>query len=85
MLLFVQRQNYRRRYILLGYCDSDVTLCLLFWNMLIVQDRDVKFHISDIDIIKSIVQILAFFCLFNFFSLFFLFFFSSSSFCLCMC
>ena len=27
----------------LGYCDSDVTVCLLFWNMPIVQDRDVKF------------------------------------------
>ena len=26
----------------LGYCDSDVTVCLLFWNMLIIQDRDVK-------------------------------------------
>ena len=27
----------------LGYCDSDVTVCLLFWNMSIIQDRDVKF------------------------------------------
>ena len=27
----------------LGYCDSDVTVCLLFWNMPIIQDRDVKF------------------------------------------
>ena len=27
----------------LGYCDSDVTVCLLFRNMPIVQDRDVKF------------------------------------------
>ena len=27
----------------LGYCDSDVTVYLLFWNMPIVQDRDVKF------------------------------------------
>ena len=27
----------------LEYCDSDVTVCLLFWNMPIVQDRDVKF------------------------------------------
>ena len=27
----------------LGYCDSDVTVCLLFWNMPISQDRDVKF------------------------------------------
>ena len=35
----------------LGYCDSDVTVCLLFWNMPIVQDGDVKFQISDIDII----------------------------------
>ena len=26
----------------LGYCDSDVTVCLLFWNMPIIQDRDVK-------------------------------------------
>ena len=35
----------------LGYCDSDVTVCLLFWNMPIVQDGGVKFHISDTDII----------------------------------
>ena len=27
----------------LGYCDSDVTVCLLFWNMPIIQDRDVKY------------------------------------------
>ena len=27
----------------LGYCDSDVTVCLLFWIMPIVQDGDVKF------------------------------------------
>ena len=27
----------------LGYCDSDVTVCLLFWNRPIIQDRDVKF------------------------------------------
>ena len=27
----------------LGYCDSDVTVCLLFWNMPIIQNRDVKF------------------------------------------
>ena len=27
----------------LEYCDSDVTVCLLFWNMPIIQDRDVKF------------------------------------------
>ena len=27
----------------LGYCDSDVTVCLLFWNMPIVQSRDVKY------------------------------------------
>ena len=27
----------------LGYCDSDVTVCLLFRNMPIIQDRDVKF------------------------------------------
>ena len=26
----------------LGYCDSDVTVCLLFWNMPIIRDRDVK-------------------------------------------
>ena len=26
----------------LGYCDSDVNVCLLFWNMPIIQDRDVK-------------------------------------------
>ena len=27
----------------LGYCDSDVTVCLLFWNMPIIQGRDVKY------------------------------------------
>ena len=27
----------------LGYCDSDVTVCLLFWNMPIIQDRDVEY------------------------------------------
>ena len=27
----------------LGYCDSVVTVCLLLWNMPIIQDRDVKF------------------------------------------
>ena len=27
----------------LGYCDSDITICLLFWNMPIIQGRDVKF------------------------------------------
>ena len=27
----------------LGYCDSDVTVCLLFWNMPIIQNRDVKY------------------------------------------
>ena len=27
----------------LGYCDSDVTVCLLFWNMPIIQDMGVKF------------------------------------------
>ena len=27
----------------LGYCDSDVAICLLFWNMPIVQDGDAKF------------------------------------------
>ena len=27
----------------LGYCDSYVTVCLLFWNMPIIQDRDVKY------------------------------------------
>ena len=27
----------------LGNCDSDVTVCLLFWNMPIIQDRDVKY------------------------------------------
>ena len=27
----------------LGYYDSYVTDCLLFWNMPIIQDRDVKF------------------------------------------
>ena len=27
----------------LGYCDSDVTACLLFWNMPVVQDGGVKF------------------------------------------
>ena len=27
----------------LGYCDSDVTVCLLFWNMPIIQDRDIKY------------------------------------------
>ena len=27
----------------LGYCDSDITVCLLFWNMPIIQDRDVKY------------------------------------------
>ena len=27
----------------LGYCDSDVTLYLLFWNMPIIQNRDVKY------------------------------------------
>ena len=27
----------------LGYCDSDITVCLLFRNMPIIQDRDVKF------------------------------------------
>ena len=27
----------------LGYCDSDVTVCLLIWIMPIFQDRDVKF------------------------------------------
>ena len=27
----------------LGYCDSDVTVCLLFWIMLIIKDRDVKY------------------------------------------
>ena len=27
----------------LGYCDCDVTVCLLFWNMRIAQDRGVKF------------------------------------------
>ena len=27
----------------LGYSDSDVTVCLLFWNMPLIQDRDVKF------------------------------------------
>ena len=26
----------------LGYCDSDVTVCLLLWNMLIIQDRGVE-------------------------------------------
>ena len=34
-----------------GYCDSDVTVCLLFWNMPILQDGDVKFPRSDKDII----------------------------------
>ena len=27
----------------LGYCDSDVTVCLLFRNMPIIQNRDVKY------------------------------------------
>ena len=27
----------------LGYCDSDVTVCLLFWKTPIAQDRGVKF------------------------------------------
>ena len=27
----------------LGYCDSDVTVCLLFWTMPIVQDGGLKF------------------------------------------
>ena len=27
----------------IGYCDSDVTVCLLFWNMPIIQGRDVKY------------------------------------------
>ena len=26
----------------LGYCDSDVTVCLLFWNMPTMKDRGVK-------------------------------------------
>ena len=26
-----------------GYCDSDVTVCLLFWNMPIIQNRDFKY------------------------------------------
>ena len=34
-----------------GYCDSDLTVCLLFWNMPILQDGDVKFPRSDKDII----------------------------------
>ena len=27
----------------LGYSDSDVTVCLLFWNMPIIKGRDVKY------------------------------------------
>ena len=26
-----------------GYCDSDVTVCLLFWVMPTVQNREIKF------------------------------------------
>ena len=37
-----QRANFLDT-VQLGYCDSDVTVCLLFWNMPIIQDRDVKF------------------------------------------
>ena len=41
---FNQNKNEDTDYtVQLGYCDSDVTVCLLFWNMPIVHDRDVKF------------------------------------------
>ena len=43
----------------LGYCDSDVTVCLLFWNMPIIQDRDVNFPYSDIHIIYKHIRLKA--------------------------
>ena len=33
----------KKRTVQLGYCDSDVTVCLLFWFMSIIQIGDVKF------------------------------------------
>ena len=43
----------------LGYCDSDVTVCLLFWNMPIIQDRDVNFPYSDIHNIYKHIRLKA--------------------------
>ena len=42
----------------LGYCDSDVTVGLLFWNMPIIQDRDVKFPLlfTSCFMLKAIVS-----------------------------
>ena len=38
----------------LGYCDSDVTVCLLFWNMPIIQDRDIKYPYKQYILFTSI-------------------------------
>ena len=38
------------------YCDSDVTVCLQFWIMPFVQIGEVKFPISNIDIIYNICR-----------------------------
>ena len=37
------KQHHTTFTVQLGYCDSDVTVCLLFWNIPIIQDRDVKY------------------------------------------
>ena len=51
--------NIGKNTVQLGYCDSDVTVCLLFWNMPIIQDRDIKLHISDIHIIYKHIRLKA--------------------------
>ena len=67
----------------LGYCDSDIIVCLLFWNMLIYYSRQgCKVSILAIDHSRSfgvgneMVQVRILECFF---------FFSPSSFCLCKC
>ena len=35
--------NWTDSTVQLGYCNSDVNVCLLFWNMPIIQDRGVKY------------------------------------------
>ena len=42
----------------LGYCDSEIAVCLLFWIMPTVQNREIKCHIRDIQTIcNHFVQI----------------------------